>query len=299
MCDTCGCNVTPGNAHLVTGNGPYAHTADGQASVEVLSNLLGENNHQAGHNRQHFAAHGVLAINLMSSPGAGKTSLLEATIDALGDEVRIAVIEGDLETENDAERIRAHGVPAVQIATGSACHLDAHLVHDALHELDLEQIDLLFIENVGNLVCPASFDLGQHRHVALLSVPEGDDKPAKYPVMFRTAELVLLTKTDLLPVLTDFSPERAERYLRQLASEVPFLHTAARGEGVGIGAWLDWLRAELVQTKARATEEPGLHPDHHHHHHHHHHPHHPHHSHHPGQMHQGAHHHSHGHSHHG
>jgi hydrogenase nickel incorporation protein HypB len=172
----------------------------------------------------------VLAVNLMSSPGAGKTSLLEATIEALGDELRIAVIEGDLETENDAERIRAKGVEAIQIATGSACHLDAHMVHDALHRLDLTGVDILFIENVGNLVCPASFDLGQHRNVTLLSVPEGDDKPAKYPVMFRAADLVLLTKADLLPVLDDFDPTRAEGYLRGLASPVP-RHAHAHDHG--------------------------------------------------------------------
>ncbi|MBK1647934.1 hydrogenase nickel incorporation protein HypB [Rhabdochromatium marinum] len=276
MCDTCGCNITPGNAHLVTGEGRHAHTTDGQASVEVLANLLSENDHQAAHNRHHLAAHGVLAINLMSSPGAGKTSLLEATIDALADDLRIAVIEGDLETENDAERIRAHGVPAVQIATGSACHLDAHLVHDALHRLDLDSIDVLFIENVGNLVCPASFDLGQRRNVALLSVPEGDDKPAKYPVMFRSADLVLLTKTDLLPVLEDFSPARAEHYLRQLASPAPFLSTAVRGTASDIVPWLDWLRAERQslqdQVRSGAQEPvPPHHHDHRHHHHHHHH----------------------------
>lgn len=263
MCDTCGCNITPGNAHLVTGDGHHARVADGRASLEVLSNLLGENNHQAGHNREHFAAHGVLVINLMSSPGAGKTSLLEATIDALAAETRIAVIEGDLETENDAERIRARGVPAIQIATGSACHLDAHLVHEALHHLDLDQIDLLFIENVGNLVCPASFDLGQHRHVALLSVPEGDDKPAKYPVMFRTADLILLTKTDLLPVLEDFSPERAEGYLRHLASEAPFLHVAARGKQPELGPWLDWLRAQLSAPRAENARDGTGAPAHH------------------------------------
>lgn len=257
MCDTCGCNITPGNAHLVSPEGRHAHTSDGQASVEVLQNLLTANDHQALHNRQHFNAHGVLAINLMSSPGAGKTSLLEATIDALGDDVRIAVIEGDLETENDAERIRARGVPAIQIATGSACHLDAHLVHDALHRLDLTQIDLLFIENVGNLVCPASFDLGQHRNAALLSVPEGDDKPAKYPVMFRTADLVVLTKTDLLPVLDDFSPTRAERHLRALATEAPFIHASSRGKAPAIEAWLDWIRAELgaAESRTRAAAE--------------------------------------------
>ena len=173
MCDTCGCSVTPANAHLVKSKGKLEHTADGKASVEVLASLLHENDHQAAHNREHFDRHGVLTVNLMSSPGSGKTSLLEATIDALGREFSIAVIEGDLETENDAERIRARGVPAVQITTGQACHLDAHMVHEALHALDLDGIDVLFIENVGNLVCPASFDLGQHLNVALLSTPRG------------------------------------------------------------------------------------------------------------------------------
>ena len=159
MCDTCGCSITPANAHLVQADGKLEHTTDGRVSVELLTSLLQENDHVAAHNREHFDRHGVLAVNLMSSPGSGKTSLLESTIDALADTVRIAVVEGDLETENDAERIRARGVPAVQITTGQACHLDAHMVHDALHALDLDDIDLLFIENVGNLVCPASFDL--------------------------------------------------------------------------------------------------------------------------------------------
>ncbi|MGD8636679.1 MAG: hydrogenase nickel incorporation protein HypB, partial [Gammaproteobacteria bacterium] len=160
MCDTCGCNVTSGNRHLLSGDGKLARTQSGREAVTVLQGLLSENDHQAGHNREHFDAHGILAINLMSSPGAGKTALLEATIEALAGEFSIAVIEGDLETENDADRIRAKGVPAVQISTGSACHLDAHMVHDALHELALQGLDLVFIENVGNLVCPASFDLG-------------------------------------------------------------------------------------------------------------------------------------------
>lgn len=234
MCDTCGCNVTPGNEHLV-----------GHESVEVLKNLLDANDHQAAHNREHFARHNALAVNLMSSPGAGKTALLEATIDALGDAVRIAVIEGDLETENDAERIRAKGVAAVQISTGSACHLDAHMVHDALHELAIDGVDIIFIENVGNLVCPASFDLGQHRNVTLLSTPEGHDKPAKYPVMFRAADLVLVTKADLLPVLDDFDPAYAESCLRQLASEAPVLEVSAR-KGTGLDVWLDWLHTELA-----------------------------------------------------
>jgi hydrogenase nickel incorporation protein HypB len=241
MCNTCGCNITPGNAKSAGQPGE-----DGVAAVTVLQNLLAANNREAAHNRAHFDAHGVLAINLMSSPGAGKTLLLEATIAALKDELRIAVIEGDLETENDAERIRAQGVPAIQITTGSACHLDAHMVHDALHYLKLDALDLLFIENVGNLVCPASFDLGQHRNITLLSVTEGDDKPAKYPVMFRAADLVLLTKTDLLPVLDDFNPARAEASLRQVASRAPLLPLSAKRHE-GLENWLNWLRTETKQ----------------------------------------------------
>ena len=245
MCDTCGCNITPGNAHLVEGDGPLARTGHGHEAVEVLSGLLSANDHQAMHNREHFDRHRVLAINLMSSPGAGKTALLEATIEALGGEFSLAVIEGDLETENDAERIRAKGVPAVQITTGSACHLDAHLVHDALHSMRLDGLDILFIENVGNLVCPASFDLGHHRNVTLLSTTEGDDKPAKYPVMFRSSDLMLLTKADLLPYLGDFDPARAERCLRELANDAPAFNLSARN-GDGLQAWFDWLRSQLT-----------------------------------------------------
>ena len=311
MCDTCGCNITPGNEHLVRADGKLARTEDGRAAVTVLQSLLSENDHQAAHNREHFDRQGVLAINLMSSPGAGKTSLLEATIEALGGTLKIAVIEGDLETENDAQRIRAKGVPAIQIATGSACHLDAHMVHDALHRLDLHGVDLLFIENVGNLVCPASFDLGQHRNVTLLSVPEGDDKPAKYPVMFRAADLVLCTKADLAPLLPEFQPERAEQCLRALASTAPFETVSTRGDGGrgdgGLGPWLAWLQDELAAQRNRLelgrTIRPNIQPDgvrmhvhdhgehpHHHDHHHHHH----------GadaDAHHGGHHHHHGHSH--
>ncbi len=243
MCDTCGCNVTPGNEHLVAADGHLAHTSSGKESVEVLSGLLDANDRRARHNREHFDRHGVLAINLMSSPGAGKTALLEATVEALGDDYRIAVIEGDLETENDAERIRKKGVPAVQISTGSACHLDAFMVHSALHELALDGVDVVFIENVGNLVCPAGFDLGQHLNVTLLSTPEGDDKPGKYPVMFRAADLVLISKADLLEVLGDFDPATAESYLRQLASDAPLWQLSVRS-GVGLPAWLEWIRAQ-------------------------------------------------------
>ncbi|PQJ94922.1 hydrogenase nickel incorporation protein HypB [Chromatium okenii] len=240
MCHTCGCNHT--HDDLISTN--HKHVA-----VDVLTGLLSENDQQAAHNREHFNHHGVLALNLMSSPGAGKTSLLEATIDALGDTVRIAVIEGDLETENDAERIRAKGVPAIQITTGGACHLDAQQIHTALHHLNLDAIDLLFIENVGNLVCPASFDLGQHHNITLLSVPEGDDKPAKYPVMFRISDLVLCTKADLLPLLPEFQPLRAEQYLRNLASAAPFAVISTRSGG-DLEPWLNWLRTTLAAHQA-------------------------------------------------
>jgi hydrogenase nickel incorporation protein HypB len=248
MCNTCGCNITPGNRELAY------KPVNGMTAVSVLKNLLARNDDQAKHNRQHFDNHGLIAINLMSSPGAGKTALLEATIDALGNRYRVGVIEGDLETENDAIRIRAKGVPAHQITTGSACHLDAHMLHNALHEFPLKELDILFIENVGNLVCPASFDLGQHKNVTLLSVTEGDDKPAKYPVMFRAADIVLLTKSDLLPVLDDFDPERAELSLRNLGSRAPVIRLSAR-KSLNLGEWLDWLIGELVQKREKLASD--------------------------------------------
>ena len=228
MCQTCGCNAAPDDAEI----------------VELMRDLMGANDQVAAHNRAHFDAHGVFAVNLMSSPGAGKTTLLEETIEALRGRCRIAVIEGDLETDNDAVRIRARGAPAVQITTGSVCHLDARAVHEALHRLPLAELDLVFIENVGNLVCPAGFDLGQHRNVTLLSVAEGDDKPAKYPVIFRVSDLVLLTKTDLLGVLDDFDPARALQALRNLGVDTPMLWTSSRREPA-IEPWIDWLEAKL------------------------------------------------------
>src|SRR5208283_2427155 len=176
------------------------------------------------------------------------TALLEATIVALKNRYRIAVIEGDLETDNDAARIRAHGVEAVQITTGTACHLDAHLVHRALHQLPLEGLDLLFIENVGNLVCPAAFDLGQHLNVTLLSVTEGDDKPAKYPVIFRASDLVVLSKTDLLDVMDDFSPARAAAALRPLGSDTLMIRAAAR-RTPALGDWVEWLEQQLSRPR--------------------------------------------------
>ena len=227
MCQDCGCSVTR------------------PKYLPLVRPLLERNDVQASHNRAHFDAHGVLAVNLMSAPGSGKTLLLEATVRTLREQLPCAVIEGDLETDNDAVRIRRHGVPAIQITTGSACHLDAHMVHDALHELELDALSLVFIENVGNLVCPASFALGAHRDVVLVSVTEGDDKPAKYPVMFRQADLVLVTKGDLLGVVDDFDTAKIERQLRELGNPAPVLTLSAR-TGAGLPGWLDWLREEAA-----------------------------------------------------
>ena len=241
MCDNCGCNVTDANRHLLGD--------DEHQTIEVLENLLHENDVQAEHNREHFDEYGVFAVNLMSGPGSGKTRLLEATIKALPAGLRVAVIEGDLETENDAERIRRHGVPAVQITTGMACHLDAHMVHHALHEIRLEGLDILFIENVGNLVCPASFDIGQHCNVLLLSVTEGDDKPSKYPVMFRAGDLALITKTDLLPYMEDFSVERARANIAAISGELPVVEVSAK-TGKGLDQWIGWLANGVAQRRS-------------------------------------------------
>jgi hydrogenase nickel incorporation protein HypB len=241
VCKSCGCTATQTNAE--------------DASSRVLGRLLDFNNQTADHNRHHFNSQRVAVFNLMSSPGAGKTALLEATIDAIKADFRIAVIEGDLETDNDAQRIRARGVPAVQISTGNACHLDARMINATLHELSLPQLDIVFIENVGNLVCPASFDLGQHRNVVLLSVTEGDDKPAKYPVIFRAADIVLLTKVDLAPVMDDFDPVRAERAVRNLANGAPVIPLSAR-KAVNLAPWLAWLRSEVASIGQETAREP-------------------------------------------
>lgn len=242
MCETCGCAVNTKPTRVDGKPGPVVE----QRELAILTGILADNDHVARHNREHFDAHGVLAINLMSAPGSGKTALLEASIDALADQYGIAVVVGDLETENDAQRLRHHGVKAVQINTGNTCHLDAELVHRALHDIELDEVDLLFIENVGNLVCPAAYDLGQHFNVVLLSVVEGDDKPSKYPVMFRAADVVLFTKSDLLPHVPSFDPLRAEENLRHLANPAPnYLLSALNGEGME--HWLACLKTWLVE----------------------------------------------------
>lgn len=248
MCGVCGCGNTEERPAA-----RYVPVAPGSSRVKVMRGLLADNERTAEHNRSHFDARGVLVVNLMSSPGAGKTALLEASIEALSSDYRIAAIVGDLDTENDAQRIRAKGVPVVQVTTGSACHLDAAMVHEAWHHLSHDPVDILFIENVGNLVCPASFRLGQHHDIVLLSVPEGDDKPAKYPVMFRVADLMLITKVDLLPYLDDFDPERVMAYMHRLGNPAPVLSVSSR-KNTGMDEWLGWLR-RMHAARLRAVED--------------------------------------------
>ena len=221
MCDVCGC----GDPQVV--------------SVPVHERILSANDRGARHNREHFLEHGVLAINLMGSPGSGKTALLEATA-RMAPGLSLAALSGDLATDHDAARLSRAGVRARAISTGSACHLDAEMVHRALHQLAWDDADCLFIENVGNLVCPAIYDLGQRANVVALSVTEGEDKPLKYPVMFRAADLVVLTKIDLLPHLPDVHPKRIEDSLARVMPE-PRLIALSATTGEGMEAWVDWL----------------------------------------------------------
>jgi len=221
MCESCGC----GRPEVVP--------------VEIRENILAQNDHAAAHNREHFRERGVLALNLMGSPGSGKTALLEATARA-GQSWRLAAVSGDLATDNDGERLRAAGIRSATITTGSACHLDARLVHRSLHDFDLDATDLFFIENVGNLVCPAIYDLGQAASIVVLSVTEGEDKPLKYPVMFQRVELVVLSKLDLLPHLPQVSVEGFRRNLARVAPALELLPVSAV-TGEGLPAWIDWL----------------------------------------------------------
>jgi hydrogenase nickel incorporation protein HypB len=236
MCETCGC----GDPHLVP--------------VDVQDRILSVNDRQAAHNREHFAAHGVLAINLMGSPGSGKTAVLEATARAFAGRFGTSAIAGDLETERDAERLRAAGIPARAITTGNACHLDAEMVHAALHDDSLRGARLLFVENVGNLVCPAVYDLGQAFNVVAVSVTEGEDKPLKYPVMFRKADLVLVTKIDLLPHL-DLQLDRLLDALSRVMPVPAALQVSARS-GDGMGAWFAWLEGRLAVQGAPRPAHP-------------------------------------------
>jgi len=211
--------------------------------VQIEQDILAKNNRYAAENRRYFGEHGMLALNLVSSPGSGKTTLLTETIVRLKDDLDIAVIEGDQQTARDAERIRDTGVPALQINTGKGCHLDAHRVGHALETLQPKNHSLLFIENVGNLVCPSAFDLGEAHKVVILSVTEGEDKPIKYPDMFHAADLMILNKTDLLPHL-DFDSKQCIQYAKQVNPRIKILSLSAK-TGEGMDSWLRWLKAEL------------------------------------------------------
>lgn len=215
--------------------------------VHMEQEILQENEHQAEQNREQFGR--TLVVNLIGSPGCGKTTLLEKTLAALKDEFRMAVIEGDIYTTKDAQRIEACAVPVVQVNTAGGCHLSAEITAKAAADLDFSQVDILFIENVGNLVCPAEFDLGEDCKAAVLSIVEGDDKPAKYPLLFREAGVVLLNKCDLAPY-TNFNMDSALADIRGLNASAPVFQLAAVREE-GLDAWYDWLR-EAVRTKKKA-----------------------------------------------
>ncbi len=217
--------------------------------IPVVRNVLEANEKDAALLRERFAAQKILVLNLISSPGAGKTSLLERTLRDLGPELRMAVIEGDLKTDNDARRVAATGAEAVQINTDGGCHLNSKLVAEALTKLNLDNLDILFIENVGNLVCPVEFDLGEDAKVALLSVPEGDDKPEKYPLLFNLAQCMVLNKTDLLDYV-DFDLERARRFARRLNKNLEIFEVSCR-TGAGLNAWYAWLKAMRKAKQAR------------------------------------------------
>ncbi len=244
MCDVCGCDHSHEHHH----HPPPG--MEGQSKViDVNQSLLKANEEAADSNRTHFNEDGILAINIISSPGSGKTTLLEKTIDALKKEINIGVLEGDIETDLDAERIRNKGVPAVQITTGGACHLDSVLVHKAFHALDHqmdgEKLDILFIENVGNLVCPSFFDLGEHIRVVMISVPEGHDKPLKYPKAIKTSQLLIISKSDLVPHFY-FDMEKIKKDALSLNPSLKvFVLSAKTGEG--FGEWVEFLK------KCRAT----------------------------------------------
>ena len=223
--------------------------------VEIETSILAKNDGFAAQNRARLDAAAVLALNLVSSPGSGKTTLLVRTIEALKGRFPVAVIEGDQQTANDAERIRATGAPAIQVNTGKGCHLDAHMVGHAIDHLGLPEHGVLFIENVGNLVCPAAFDLGEAAKVAILSVTEGEDKPLKYPDMFTAARLVILNKTDLAPHC-DVDLDAAEANARRVNPTVEVIRLSAR-TGEGLDAWLDWIaarRADILDRAAAAAE---------------------------------------------
>jgi len=235
MCDHCGCGI-PEHKH----DHGHGHSHEHPSKlIEVQQSIVSQNQLLAERNRGFFKAKKLFVVNLLSSPGSGKTALIERTLTDRGSKMKIGVIVGDLQTENDANRIRAKGAPAVQITTGTACHLDAHMVEHALDKLNLDGIKILFIENVGNLVCPASFDLGEDARVVLLSVTEGEDKPLKYPTIFLNADLVIINKTDIAEAV-QFDRKTALENIRKVAPKAKVVELSAR-TGAGMEAWYAFL----------------------------------------------------------
>lgn len=252
MCTTCGCgpddqqhNHEHGHHHHGHHEAdPHHHVTDPAAKkISIETDILAKNNRLAQGNRALFRAKNIFALNLVSSPGSGKTTILERTLKDLGEKFHCAVIEGDQQTDNDAVRIAATGVPVKQVNTGAGCHLDAHMVCHAVDGFDLDNLELLFIENVGNLVCPASFDLGENHKVVVLSVTEGEDKPLKYPQMFHAADVMLLNKTDLLPHL-DFDVEKCKEMARRVSPGILIFEVSSK-TGAGMNDWYDWLTTAM------------------------------------------------------
>ncbi|GLI38171.1 hydrogenase nickel incorporation protein HypB [Geobacter hydrogenophilus] len=247
MCTTCGCE-TDTHHHHHHDHHHHNHSEGKEAhKIAVELDILARNNRFAAENRTLFAAKGIFALNLVSSPGSGKTTTLERTLKDLSARYRCAVIEGDQQTDNDAVRIASTGVPVKQINTGAGCHLDAHMVGHAVEEFDLNALDLLLVENVGNLVCPASFDLGEHHKVVVLSVTEGEDKPLKYPNMFHAADVMLLNKVDLLPYV-DFDVEKCKEMARRVSPGITIFEISSR-TGEGMDAWYGWLAGCIAAVK--------------------------------------------------
>ncbi len=239
MCEQCGCNQTHNHHHAHEHDGkPHTHPSSSSTrQVEVQASATALNQRYADANRDWFKSKGLTVFNFLSAPGTGKTAWLEATLRLLP---RAAVIVGDLQTDNDAVRLRRSGAQAIQITTGATCHLDAHMVAHALEQLDTDNLDYVFIENVGNLVCPASYDLGETYRVVLLSVTEGEDKPLKYPVIFHSADAVVITKMDLAAAV-EFNRTMAGEHLRRMAPRARLFAGSAK-TGDGMEEWLDWVR---------------------------------------------------------
>ncbi|AMV73654.1 hydrogenase nickel incorporation protein HypB [Desulfuromonas carbonis] len=245
MCIDCGCPTAAPHHH--DHDHGHEHEQVPGRTIRVEESLLAKNDRLAERNRDRFSAFRLLVLNLVSSPGSGKTSILERTLADLKGELAFAVLEGDQQTANDADRIAATGVPVKQINTGAGCHLDAHMVGHGVDGFDLGLTDILMIENVGNLVCPASFDLGEDHKVAVLSVTEGEDKPLKYPQMFRAANLMLINKVDLLPYLR-FDVEKCKSFARQVNPQIEILELSCHS-GEGMTAWYDWLRENVSKKR--------------------------------------------------